>query len=63
MSKSLLSRRSFLQTTAAAAGATLAGGSIHLDAEPSYSTQANSAPSDRIRFGMVGVGMEGSGVL
>jgi predicted dehydrogenase len=63
MSKSLLSRRSFLQTTAAAAGATLAAGSIHLSADPSYSVHAYSEPSDRIRFGMVGVGMEGSGVL
>ena len=36
MPKSLLSRRAFLQTTAAAAGATLASNSIGLDAEPSY---------------------------
>jgi predicted dehydrogenase len=63
MPKSLLSRRSFLQTTAAAAGATLASRSVRLDAEPSYAPDASSSPSDRIRFGMVGVGMEGSNVL
>jgi predicted dehydrogenase len=63
MTKSLLSRRTFLQTTAAAAGATLASKAIRLDAEPVYSAGANQAPSDRIRFGIVGVGMEGSGVL
>jgi predicted dehydrogenase len=63
MTKSVLSRRAFLQTTAAAAGATLASKSIRLDAEPSYSASSVSAPSDRIRFGIVGVGMEGSGVL
>jgi predicted dehydrogenase len=63
MAKSLLSRRAFLQTTAAAAGATLTPNSIRLDAEPSYAAAGYSAPSDRIRFGMVGVGMEGSNVL
>jgi predicted dehydrogenase len=63
MTQPLLSRRTFLQTTAAAAGATLATKSIRLHAEPSYSTSTNPAPSDRIRFGIVGVGMEGSGVL
>ena len=63
MPKSLLSRRAFLQSTAAAAGATLASASIYLDAEPSYPASDQSQPSDRIRFGIVGVGMEGSGVL
>jgi hypothetical protein len=63
MSKSLLSRRAFLQTTLAAAGATLASNTIRLDAEPTYTAQGSSAPSDRIHFGIVGVGMEGSSVL
>lgn len=58
-----LSRRAFLQTTAAAAGATLASNALHLDAEPTGMAGQDTAPSDRIRFGMVGVGMEGSGVL
>jgi predicted dehydrogenase len=63
MTKPFLTRRTFLQTTAAAAGATLASQSIALAAEPSYSPSAHTAPSDRINFGIVGVGMEGSGVL
>jgi len=62
MPKSLLSRRAFLQTTAAAAGASLAPASL-LASEPSYSAAQDTSPSDRIRFGMIGVGMEGSGVL
>ena len=63
MPKSLLSRRAFLQTTAAAAGATLASNTIRLDAELSYAGSDQSEPSDRVRFGIVGVGMEGSGLL
>ncbi|UWZ84328.1 Gfo/Idh/MocA family protein [Occallatibacter riparius] len=64
MPKSLLSRRAFLHTTAAAAaGVTLAGKSIEIEAEPNYTAFGYSAPSDRIRFGMVGIGMEGSSVL
>jgi predicted dehydrogenase len=62
MPKSLLSRRAFLQTTAAAAGASLAPASL-LASEPSSSAAQDTSPSDRIRFGMIGVGMEGSGVL
>ena len=57
------SRRSFLKTTAGAAGASLVGGSIFLDSEPSWATATAVAPSDRVRFGIVGVGMEGSGLL
>jgi predicted dehydrogenase len=47
----------------AAAGAAVAAHSIRIEAEPDYAAFGYSAPSDRIRFGMVGVGMEGSGVL
>ena len=62
MTKSLFSRRRFLQTTASAAGASLVPGSIFLNAE-SISVAALVAASDRVRFGIVGVGMEGSGLL
>jgi predicted dehydrogenase len=63
MSDVRVSRRAFLQTTAGAAGASLLARSNYLDAEP-IPTAAQAAPaSDRVRFGIVGVGMEGSGVL
>src|SRR5579863_5493549 len=62
MTQSLFSRRAFLQTTAGAAGASLVPGSILLEAEPAFAGRAVAA-SDRIRFGMVGIGMEGSNVL
>lgn len=62
MTSSPFSRRAFLQTTAGAAGAALLPGSALLEAEPSSSLTA-ATPSDRIRFGMVGIGMEGSNVL
>jgi predicted dehydrogenase len=57
-----LSRRTFLQTTAAA-GAALASGTIRLEAEPNYAAAGYVGSSDRIHFGIVGIGMEGSGVL
>src|SRR5882757_6985342 len=68
MNKAHLSRRAFLQTTAGAAGASLIGGSTFLTGsaileEPAYAAGQTAAPSDRVRFGIVGVGMEGSGLL
>ncbi len=63
MNKSLFSRRAFLQTTAAAAGASLVSGSNLLDPDLSLAASQTVGPSDRIRFGIVGVGMEGSGLL
>ena len=62
MSKNHFSRREFLQTTAGAAGATLAAKAILLDPEPMFASPPTSA-SDRIRFGIVGVGMEGTPLL
>ncbi len=63
MNKALFSRRDFLQTTAGAAGASLVAGSILLNAEPIPSAAQSVASSDKIRFGIIGVGMEGSGLL
>jgi predicted dehydrogenase len=63
MSKPLFSRREFLQTTAGVAGASLAAGSIFLESESLPAAAQTAAPSDRVRFGIVGVGMEGSGLL
>ena len=51
MSKSLLSRRAFLQTTAGVAGASLIGGHALLE-EPAFADGQAVAPSDRVRFGI-----------
>jgi len=63
MKKSRFSRREFLQTSAGAAGATLAANAILLNSEPLFALTSPVAASDRVRFGIVGVGMEGSGLL
>jgi predicted dehydrogenase len=63
MNSPLVSRRAFLQTTAGAAGASLIAGPGFLDAEPIPSALQAAAASDQVRFGIVGVGMEGSGLL
>ena len=63
MKRTLFSRRQFLQTTAGAAGATLATNSLMLDAEPLPASDTPVAASDRVRFGIVGVGMEGSNLV
>jgi predicted dehydrogenase len=63
MNRSLFSRRAFLQTTAGAAGAALVPGSVLLEAEPAFGAGQSWSPSNRVRYGMVGVGMEGSNVL
>ena len=60
MRKSHISRREFLQKSAGAAGASLAAKTILLSPEPML---ASDAPSNRVRFGIVGVGMEGTNLL
>ena len=62
----ILSRRDFMKDGAAAAGAYAVAKTIPL--QPESPAWANSpvrqvAPSDRLRFGIVGVGMQGSGLL
>jgi predicted dehydrogenase len=57
------SRRDFLGLSAITASAALAGNTIFLDPGPLYAMSQTSAPSDRLRFGIVGVGMQGSGLL
>ena len=57
------SRRKFLQTTAGVAGSSMAGKIIPLDAQPLFASANPVAPSDRVRFGIVGVGMEGTSLL
>jgi predicted dehydrogenase len=57
------SRRELFQTGAAAAGSLLATRTIRLDAATPEAGQQPVAPSDRIRFGQIGIGMQGSGLL
>src|SRR5438874_1862422 len=57
------SRREFLQTGATAAGALVGSKTILLDADPAMAQTMPVAPSDRVRFGMIGVGMQGSDLL
>ena len=57
------SRREFMALGAGAAGASLVTKTIFLDPEPAWAFQGAGSPSDRVRFGMIGVGMQGSGLL
>lgn len=67
MKKTDLSRRKFLGLSAAA-GATLSAKrmsakTILLGPDPFWATPRPVPPSDRVRFGMIGVGMQGSQLL
>jgi predicted dehydrogenase len=55
-----LSRRAFLQGSATVAGGLLASKTVFLEAQP---VAPAVAPSDRVRFGIIGIGMQGSGLL
>src|ERR1700676_1429045 len=57
------SRREFIGIGAAAAGASLGLKTILLDPNPLWALPQAVAPSDRVRFGMIGIGMQGSGLL
>jgi len=61
--KDSLSRRKFLGLSAAAAGATLAAKTILLEPEPLFAAARSVAASDRVRFGMIGIGMQGNWLL
>jgi predicted dehydrogenase len=63
MSKNPISRRSFLQATAGTTGAMIAAKHIVLEPERIPSRLEMTAPSDRVRFGIIGVGMQGNGLL
>src|SRR5690349_5498570 len=63
MKKDSFSRREFLGMGAAVGGATVAAKTIFLDPEPLFASLQTVAPSDRVRFGMIGIGMQGSGLL
>jgi len=63
MNKTLFSRRAFLRTTAGVAGASLVAGENFLKPEYMLASDQAVAASDRVRFAIVGVGMEGSSLL
>jgi predicted dehydrogenase len=59
-----LTRREFLHRTAGAASALAATDSIFLrDTRLEAAPYPKVPPSDRVRFGIIGIGMEGSGLL
>ncbi|HEY6768691.1 MAG TPA: Gfo/Idh/MocA family oxidoreductase [Candidatus Sulfotelmatobacter sp.] len=60
---SKFSRRRFLEMGAAAAGASLATRTMLLSPKPLLASPRLVPASDRVRFGMIGVGMQGSGLL
>lgn len=62
--KKHLSRRDFVQTTAGVVGALAGANTILLDPHPAFAVPRRPVPpSDRIRLGIIGIGMQGSGLL
>src|ERR1019366_3769178 len=58
-----LTRRNFIQTAAGVAGLALATKAIALP-EPAYAQQWATGPSgEMVQFGIIGIGMQGSGLL
>ncbi len=57
------SRRRFIGLGLAAAGASIASKTILLDPDPVFAAPRQVAPSDRLRIGIIGIGMQGSGLL
>jgi predicted dehydrogenase len=57
-----ITRRDFMRSSAGVAGATLGARSMILSTEP-LPASPSAAASDRVRFGMIGIGMQGSGLL
>lgn len=63
MKTNSFSRRDFLGLSAAVAGASLAAKVILLEPEPLFASTAPVPASDRVRFGMIGIGMQGNWLL
>src|SRR5437773_11140116 len=63
MKSNRFSRREFLAIGAGAAGASLVTKTVWLDPEPAWAFPGPASPSDRVRFGIIGIGMQGSGLL
>jgi predicted dehydrogenase len=60
--KNRFTRREFMRTTSAA-GAAVGLRGVMLEPTPLAAKPGPAAPSDTVRFGMVGVGMQGNGLL
>jgi len=63
MTNRSFSRREFIGVGAAAAGASLAAKSRLLDPASVWAAPPPGPASDRVRFGIIGIGMQGSGLL
>jgi predicted dehydrogenase len=63
MGKEHISRRDFIRRSSGAAGAAMVGNSVLLDSDPSAASPRPTPASDTVRFGMIGIGMQGSGLL
>jgi len=63
MSNNPLSRRKFLGITATTAGAAFAAKTILLDPEPLFASARAGGANDRLRFGIIGIGMQGNWLL
>src|SRR5579864_1111880 len=61
--KNDLSRRQFLQRTAGATGALAASPKVFLEPEHIPLPLQSTPASERVRFGIIGIGMQGSGLL
>ncbi len=57
------SRRDFMKKTAGATGLALGAKAVMLEASSAPMPPRPFPPSDRVRFGIIGVGMQGSGLL
>ena len=62
MSRKAMSRRSFLQTSAAASGAMVAARTIALQ-PTNIPGMMDGMGAERVRFGIIGIGMQGSSLL
>ncbi len=61
--KDNIPRRQFLQGSALSAGTLFASKGMVLEAQEVSGSQKPVPPSDRVRFGIIGIGMQGSGLL
>src|SRR5579863_4119110 len=61
--KNRFTRRDFIRTTAGAASAAMVAQRVMLKPTPLAAQPRPAAPSDSVRFGMIGIGMQGSSLL